>query len=112
MLGLTQDWDESQTTEPIPFDRRHGARETASGSMQAVIANGRDMPWVMRLGLVNASRGGLCVTTDAPLDPGARLSMRIDPVHGNWITGSVVRCEPVGDLFRLGIAYESQMRAA
>jgi hypothetical protein len=112
MLELRQNWDDGHAAETLPFDRRRGSRESASGSMQAVLANGRDMPWVLRLGLVNASNGGLCVTTDAPLDPGARLSMRIDPVHGNWITGSVVRCEPVGDRYRLGIAYESCKRAA
>ncbi|MBL0922012.1 MAG: PilZ domain-containing protein [Phycisphaerales bacterium] len=114
MLGLThnaRDSHDHDAPETYVFDRRRAGRAPASGAMQAVLANGRQMPWVLRLGLVNASHGGLCVTTDAPIEPGSRLSLRVDPVHGNWTTGTVVRCEPLEDGYRVGIAYE-QRRAA
>lgn len=115
MLGLTQsttsDSNDHASHEPLPFDRRRAGREPASGQMQAVLANGRQMPWVLRLGLINASHGGLCVATDAPIEAGSRLSLRVDPVHGNWTTGTVVRCEPLGDGYRVGIAYEARRAA-
>ncbi len=101
---------------PFAFERRTAERVDASGPLQAVLANGRDMPWVMRLGLVNASTTGLCVRHDTPLAPGTRLSLRVDPVHGGWKTGTVVRCLPVGagttDLFEVGISYELKRVAA
>ncbi len=113
MLGLTPSSSESNASTPasLPFDRRRAGREPASGTMQAVLANGRQMPWVMRLGLINASHGGLCVATDAPIEAGSRLSLRVDPVHGNWTTGTVVRCEPLGDGYSVGIRYEARRAA-
>lgn len=108
MVGLTDDTDVLDT---LPFERRAADRAPASGSMQAVLANGREMPWVMRLGLLDASQSGLCVKTDAPIEPGARLSLRVDPVHGNWTTGVVVRCVKDGGDFRVGISYERRRAA-
>lgn len=119
---------EAAVRNPFAFDRRAAERLPASGPLQAVLANGRDMPWVMRLSLINASSTGLCVTNDAPIAPGARLSMRVDPVHGGWKTGVVVRCTPTKaaapgtpgapgaegttDLYEIGISYELKSRAA
>lgn len=95
-----------------PLERRRAPRAPASGPMQAVLANGREMPWVMRLGLVDCSTGGLCVASDNALAPGARLSLRIDPVHGSWRTGVVVRCSPDGmGHYRLGISYDTRVAA-
>lgn len=112
---------------PFALERRAAERVTASGPLQAVLANGRDMPWVMRLDLVNASTTGLCVKHVAPLAPGTRLSLRVDPVHGGWKTGSVVRCTLISggggkgasaagagatDLYEVGITYELKKAAA
>lgn len=114
---------------PFALERRAAERVAASGPLQAVLANGRDMPWVMRLDLVNASTTGLCVKHDAPLAPGTRLSLRVDPVHGGWKTGSVVRCTLIPgagggsggkgaasagatDLYEVGITYELKKAAA
>ena len=97
--------------DPYLFDRRVGERTQASGTMQGVLANGRHMPWVMRFNLKNASQTGLCVTHDTPLDPGSRISLRIDPVHGNWCTGVVVRCTEKDGAYELGIAYELRRAA-
>ncbi|TVQ65117.1 MAG: PilZ domain-containing protein [Phycisphaerales bacterium] len=101
--------------EPKPdqtvFDRRVGERAHASGTLQGVLANGRHMPWVMRLGLKNASQSGLCVTNDTPVETGSRISLRIDPVHGNWCTGVVVRCTERDGAYELGIAYEMRRAA-
>lgn len=97
---------------PYPTDRRAAARTAASGPLQAVLSNGRQLPWVMKLDLINASATGLCAASPTPLEPGARLSLRIDPVHGNWCTGIVVRCRSSAPgRHELGIAYECRRAA-
>lgn len=94
------------------LERRRAARTPASGPLQAVLANGREMPWVMRLNLVDCSAGGMCAEADAAVAAGARLSLRVDPVHGAWRTGVVVRCTPSGDgHYRLGISYDQRAAA-
>ncbi len=97
---------------PYPSDRRTAPRAVASGPLQAVLSNGRQLPWVMKLDLINASATGLCVDSPTPLEPGARLSLRVDPVHGNWRTGIVVRCKTnAPGKHQLGIAYEMRKAA-
>lgn len=103
--------DSKHIPDTYTFDRRASQRIPAAGPLQGVLANGRNMPWVMRLGLKNASQNGLCVTNDTPVDPGARISLRLDPVHGAWRTGVVVRCTSKGDHYELGIAYELRRAA-
>lgn len=97
--------------EARPNERRIAGRVTAGGPLQAVRANGRDIPWIVRLELKDASRTGLGVLSDAPIEPGQRLSLRIDPVHGSWCTGEVVRCEREGDRYRVGIRYLARAAA-
>lgn len=97
---------------PYPSDRRIAPRASAAGPMQAVLSNGRQLPWVMKLDLINASSSGLCVSSPTPLEPGSRLSLRVDPVHGNWCTGVVVRCKSSKPgCHELGIAYEMRKAA-
>lgn len=105
------DVDHAHEPKPLPFERRISERSPASGTMQAVLSAGRDMPWVVRLGLTDASHTGLGATCDHPIEPGARLSLRVDPIHGNWHTGTVVRCEQRGKQYLLGIAYEARRAA-
>lgn len=97
--------------EPLKFERRAGDRAPAGGSMQAVIASGIDMPLLLRLQLIDASATGLGAIVPSPIDVGSRLSIRVDPVHGAWKTGSVVRCVPCEGGYRLGVLY-SQRKAA
>lgn len=95
-----------------PHDRRIAGRVSAGGPLQALRANGRSgLPWILRLELKDASRTGLGVLTDAPIEPGARLSLRVDPVHGSWCSGEVVRCEPEGEHYRIGIRYLARVAA-
>lgn len=102
---------ERDALAPLKFERRAGDRAPAGGSMQAVIASGVDMPLLLRLQLIDASATGLGAVVPSPIDIGSRLSIRVDPVHGAWKTGSVVRCVPCEGGYRLGVLY-SQRKAA
>ena len=104
--------DDNEIPPTYTLERRRAPRAPACGTMQAVLANGRDMPWVMRLNLVDCSTGGLCVESDNPVPAGARLSLRIDPVHGAWRTGVVVRCsKDISGHYRLGLSYDTRQAA-
>jgi hypothetical protein len=96
---------------PIPFERRAHQRHEMMGELEAVRTDGLSFPATMRLKMIDESVGGVAARVDAPVPPGARLSVRTCPITGQWRHGVVVRCYPSGDGYRLGIAFERRRAA-
>lgn len=99
------------TLQPASSDRRQFSRSVVGMPLQAVL---RDAPQdhpnrVVGLHVLNLSRGGVGVASQAALPPSQPLILFFPPVgpgKGRDTVGQVVRCDACGDHYAIGIAFE------
>ncbi len=96
---------------PLPFERRSCTRHPAIGTLEAVQCDGFTRPVVVKLRLFDEGSGGLSAQSDKPMPPGSKLRVRTCPATGVWRDGVVLRCQPIGDGYRVALIYE-RLKAA
>ena len=98
--------------DTLKLERRCAEREPGTGTMSATYTNGRDRYGLTHLEIVDRSERGLGALTRSALEPGMTVTLCPDGSGVPWMAALCVRCEPAGDLFRVGLAYSSRRRAA
>ncbi len=98
--------------DTLKLERRGGEREPGTGTMSATYTNGRDRYGLTHLEIVDRSDRGLGALTRSALEPGMTVTLCPEGSGVPWMAALCVRCEPAGDLFRVGLAYSSRRIAA
>ncbi len=95
----------------LKLERRGSEREASTGSISATYTNGRDRYGLTHLQVVDRSEGGIGALTRSAIEPGMRVTMCPDGSRIPWLGALCVRCEPAGELFRIGLAYTPRRAA-
>lgn len=95
----------------LKLERRASEREAATGSISATYTNGKDRYGLTHLQVVDRSEGGIGALTRSAIEPGMRVTMCPNGSRIPWLGALCVRCEPVGELFRVGLAYTPRRAA-
>lgn len=97
--------------DTLKLERRSSEREASTGSISATYTNGKDRYGLTHLQVIDRSEGGLGVLTRSPLEPGMRVTICPEGSRTPWLGALCVRCEPAGELFRVGLAYTPRRAA-
>ena len=97
--------------DTLKLERRAAEREPSTGSLSATYTNGRDRYGLTHLQVVDRSEGGIGALTRSALEPGMRITICPSGSTIPWLGALCVRCEPVGELFRVGLAYTPRRAA-
>ncbi len=95
----------------LKLERRASEREPAARTMAATYTNGRDRFGLTHLELLDRSETGLGALTRSALEPGMHVTICPEGSSIPWAGAVCVRCEPAGDLYRVGLAF-TRRRAA
>lgn len=95
---------------PLRFERRREDRESAEGSLAASYA-GDGRVGITRLELIDRSPSGLGVRTRVRIEPGMIVTICPKGSTIPWMAGCAVRCEPDGEAWRVGIAFDTRRAA-
>ncbi len=88
---------------PLRFDRRRQARRDLAGAALAVFTDSSAAGKLARVTLIDSSHGGMGVSTQCSVEPGASFSLM--PETGTWPrqVGIVVRCDKNATGYVLGL---------
>ena len=96
---------------PLRFERRCNDRWTAQGLATAHCAAGERFGERFTLHLIDASTDGLGARVDRPLNPGTIVTVAFAGPGQGVKNGTVVRCLPCGNGYRLAIRFEMRLAA-
>ena len=107
-----EDWREGEDPlAPLPFDRRRNERWPLEGSGRAVLLDSEHFGQHRELDLLDYSPGGIGAICSLPIHPGTIVSIDLAaPLHA-FERGTVVRCFPCGNGYRVAIRFELRMAA-
>lgn len=97
--------------DTLKLERRASEREPATGAISATYTNGTDRYGLTHLQVVDRSDGGIGALTRSALEPGMRITICPEGSRTPWLGAVCVRCEPAGELFRVGLAYTPRRAA-
>ena len=97
--------------DTLKLERRGNEREAAQGTLTATYTNGADRYGLTYLDVVDRSEGGIGALTRSPIEPGMHVTICPKGSGVPWLGTLCVRCEPAGDIYRVGLAY-TRRRAA
>ena len=107
-----EDWREGEDPlAPLPFDRRRNERWSIQGSARVVLLDSEHFGQHRELALLDYSLGGLGAISSLPIHPGTDVSIDLAaPLHA-FERGTVVKCFPCGNGYRVAIRFELRMAA-
>jgi hypothetical protein len=107
----TIDFTDSDAPAALRFERRRAERHAIHGVATAFVLGGDRFGEMHHLQLVDNSSAGIGARCDTVIDPGTMVTLGFS-VHGYTARrGTVVRCLPCGDGYRLAIRFEQRMAA-
>lgn len=95
----------------LKLERRGSEREPAARTMAATYTNGRDRFGLTHLELFDRSESGVGAMTRSPLEPGMHVTICPEGSNIPWAGAVCIRCEPAGEMYRVGLAF-TRRRAA
>ena len=107
---MTTATDFETIEQPIPFDRRHGARRPASGDYVAVVIDGNDSH-ISSIELIDESNGGIGIKSPMAMPSGSICHLHPHGVIALAEVGRVVRCTKRGDDYYVGLVSIKRMAA-
>lgn len=107
-----EDWREDEDPPaPLPFDRRRNDRWPTDGSARAVLLDSENFGQMKQLALLDYSTGGLGAICSSPINPGTTVSIGYNSPGAGIQRGTVVRCLPCGNGYRVAIRFECRLAA-
>ncbi len=97
--------------EPLRFERREQDRWPLDGVATAFELGGAGFGHMYSLKMLDYSHGAMGANADEPLPPGAVVSVGFQTPGYAARRGHVVRCTPVGEGYRIAIAFEQRLAA-
>ncbi|HMN40610.1 MAG TPA: PilZ domain-containing protein [Phycisphaerales bacterium] len=89
--------------DPFKLERRREDRHEAEGSLRASYSAGPGHFGITNLDLVDRSPGGMAVETTTRINPGTIVTICPEGSTVPWLSALAVRCEPRGEVFRIGL---------
>ncbi|MGI9012929.1 MAG: PilZ domain-containing protein [Phycisphaerales bacterium] len=96
---------------PFAFDRRREDRVDAFGDATAFVVGGNDFGRIIPMHMADASSDSVGVTCDAALMPGTIVTIGFEDSARVARRAVVVRCQPIGAGYRLGLLFERRLAA-
>jgi hypothetical protein len=103
--------DDADPPAPLKFERRQVDRWHMHGSATAFRLAGPEFGRMYDLHLQDYSHDGLGATCSDPIEPGSLISIGFQRPGYLARRGTVVRCLPTGDGYRLAVRFEQRMAA-
>ena len=97
--------------EPQPFERRHGQREGGDGTAMGAFYDAFGDLILTPVEIADWSRHGLGLICDAPVATGSRFTLYGDKLPVPHISGTVARCQRVGEKYRVGLQCAERLAA-
>ena len=91
------------TSSTLRFDRRSNPRAARAGHAIATFVSEGSGSRLLRVQLLDSSKGGLGVRADTPIEPGTLFGLFPDDVSAPAMHGKVVRCTFEDGGYRLGL---------
>ena len=110
---MRQCQEQAPSAEPVSlrFERRQCDRWPVGGAATAYELAGAGFGTTHPLTLVDYSLGGLGAVSATPVPPGTAVSVGFQAPGYTTCRGTVVRCLPCGQGYRVAIAFETRMAA-
>ena len=96
---------------PYRFERRSLDRWASSGATTAFCLTGDAFGRMLDLTLQDYSHDGMAAHSREPIMPGTEVSVGFSAPGYLAKRGTVLRCEPCGDGYRVGIQFQARMAA-
>ncbi len=103
--------DTAEPRGPLRFERREQDRWPLAGVATAFEVAGAGFGRTHTLRMLDYSDVGLGAVTETVLAPGTTISVGFQAPGYGARRGQVVRCLPVGDGYRVAIAFERRLAA-
>jgi hypothetical protein len=109
--------DESQLAavcdemSPMKFEQRQCDRWPADFAATAFELGGNSFGHMHQIRVVDYSDGGLGAISDTPIAPGSIISIGFASPGMSAKRGTVLRCTPCGNGYRLSIRFEERLAA-
>jgi hypothetical protein len=102
---------EIEPAGPLRFERRANDRWQANGSATAFRLSGTHFGTTHELSLMDCSDDGLGAISDTVIEPGTIVSVAFQAPGIMAKRGTVLRCLPCGNGYRIAIQYQARMAA-
>ncbi|HRQ76113.1 MAG TPA: PilZ domain-containing protein [Phycisphaerales bacterium] len=96
---------------PLRFERRSSDRWSSPGAATAFRLGGRDFGRMHELKLIDFSHHGLGAISPTVIEPGTAVSIGFQAPGCIARRGTVLRCTPCGDGYRVAVEFEMRMAA-
>ena len=103
--------DETDVDGPLRFDRRRNDRWPAHGVATAFQVSGDRFGAIHALKLMDYSNEGLGAQCESIIEPGAIVTLGFSNPGCLARRGTVVRCRPCGQGYRVAIRFEHRLAA-
>lgn len=108
-MSTTPAWGDAP--EPLRFERRNGSRWPLEGEATAFCLAPESFGQIHELHLMDGSDHGIGAQCDTAIPPGTVVSLGFS-IHGFTARqGTVVRCLPCGDGYRVAVRFQRRMAA-
>ena len=104
------DWT-AHPPAPLPFERRMIDRWPMQGKASAICVAGETFGEIFDLRMLDFSPGGMGAMSDRPLSPGMIVNVGFQQPGQPARRGTVSRCQPWGDGYRIGIMFQMRLAA-
>ena len=102
---------EQDPPAPLPFERRMIDRWPMQGKASAICVAGETFGEIFDLRMLDFSPGGMGAMSDRPLPPGMIITVGFQEPGQPARRGTVTRCQPWGDGYRIGIVFQMRLAA-
>lgn len=96
---------------PYRFERRQADRWNVEGTATAFCLSGEDFGRMHDLSLLDYSHDGMRAHSHGVIAPGSEISIGFQAPGYLARRGTVLRCEPCGNGYRLAIQFQARMAA-
>jgi hypothetical protein len=95
----------------IPFERRTSKREQSGGTAMGAFYDAFGDLVLTPVEIADWSRHGLGLICETPVAVGSRFTLYGDTLPLPHVSGTVARCQRIGEKFRVGLDCEARLAA-
>jgi hypothetical protein len=103
--------DEHEAPSPLQFERRYVDRWPVQGVATAICLSSENFGKMHELSMLDYSFDGLGAISNTVLEPGMNVSIGFQSPGYPAKRGTVLRCIPCGNGYRVAIQFEARMAA-
>jgi hypothetical protein len=98
-------------SDTYPFERRASKRKSTEGTAMGAFYDAFGDLVLTPVEIADRSRFGLGLLCDTPVAAGSRFTLYGNQLPLPHVSGTVIRCQRVGNRYRIGLSCESRLAA-